>query len=181
MTRGKPTDRSQELEFRAEYLRSGNIRASARKTGLNEKTAQDIATKLNAEPAFRQERAAMYARTVPDVEAMLREALEAVHARILEPDLTAKELAGLVKSLGLKSFSYQNPKPQYLRGLVDGLKTLNAARKDKADEGKPTTVVVKVSPTREAAERLDETGKDGTDETDGGNGDDGGKGKPGED
>jgi hypothetical protein len=156
MTRGKPTDLETELKFRELYLKSGNISECARQVGLPVTTAHAMAGRAHADPEFVQKRKDMYARVVPDVEGMLREALEAVQARILEPDLTAKELAGLVKSLGLKSFSYQNPKPQYLRGLVDGLKTLNAARKDKADEGKPTTVVVKVSPTQEAAERIDE-------------------------
>jgi phage terminase small subunit len=131
-------------EFRAHYLLSGVASQSARAVGIAERTGQEWAAELVKEPAFAAERADQRARVLPEFEARLLRAADKVLERVESPDLAPKELAAIAVEHGLKSFSYQNPKPQYFKGLVDTYKAIGANRKTDelgAGTGGPAVVI----------------------------------------
>lgn len=134
MARGRRTDAETEAAFRAEYMRTGNILRAAEATGIPERTGWDLAARANKDPDFTNARREMYARALPDYEAMLRDVAETVHGRILEPDRTPEELADIAVKAGLKSFSYSNPKPAYIQALVAQFKALQGARRLDAEK-----------------------------------------------
>lgn len=132
MPNGVPTPENKRQEFAAKYLELRSARAAARAVGLPERTGIDIAQQLDADPEFARIRSQQRARVLADVEARLLDLAETIHERIESPDLTPEQLAELAVRNGLKSFSYQNPKPQYLKGLVDFYKAVAAQRKGEA-------------------------------------------------
>jgi phage terminase small subunit len=127
MPHGVPTPDDVEVIFRTHYLRTGNIRASARQAKIPERTGQDLATRANADQEFAQARAAMYARALPDAERMLIGGLEVASDRLeAGPELTANDLAGS----GAQKITIQDPGPAYLRAIADGVKVLTVIRKN---------------------------------------------------
>jgi hypothetical protein len=63
--------------------------------------------------------------------------IEKVVPRIEADDPTPEDLARIAVEHELKSFTYQNPKPQYLKGLVDFYKAVSAQRKGEAPVAGP--------------------------------------------
>ena len=59
---GVPTPEETVAAFRADYICSGNASESARKLGLPERTGNEIATRLQADPTFAEERRVQRAR-----------------------------------------------------------------------------------------------------------------------
>jgi hypothetical protein len=132
MPNGVPTPEEKRNEFAAKYLELNSARGAARAVGLPERTGVDLARELDADPEFTRVRAEQRARVLAEVEGRLLALAATVHERIESPDLTPSQLAELAVQNGLKSFSYQNPKPQYLKGLVDFYKAVAAQRKGEA-------------------------------------------------
>lgn len=136
--RGSKTPRKTELEFRAKLLDLGVVSAAARAVKIPVNTGYELARRAEADSEYVKARNAMRDRVVPEFEHRLMRLVSKIEKRIEKPDLTPAELAGLAVENNLKSFSYQNPKPQYLRGLVDLYGKLTAARKTAPDSGAPT-------------------------------------------
>lgn len=157
--RGSRTPIAKELEFRAALLEYGFVSGAAKAVGISVQTGYDLAKRAEDDEEFVKARDAMHARVVPEVEARLLRLAGKVEERVEADDPTPQELADIAVNAGLKSFSYQNPKPQYFRGLVDLYGKIVSARK-----GPELTipmggaVVVNVSPTPNAAERIGDAG-----------------------
>lgn len=132
-----------EREFRAKLLELGVVKHAAEAVGIPTSTGYDMARRAEADPDFVKARDELRARIVPEVEARLLGLAEFIDKRIREKDPTPEELAKIAVEHELKSFSYQNPKPQYFRGLVDMYGKLVAARKtDLPSDGQPLEVTV---------------------------------------
>lgn len=123
-------------EFRAAYIQLGTISAAARKVKLPITTCWELAQRAESDPAFVEKRKAIDARHMAVVQDLVIASAEDIAARIAAPDLSPKQLAAIAVDHGLKSFSYQNPKPAYFRGLVEAHKAISArARLDAEREG----------------------------------------------
>lgn len=133
MPNGVPTPEDKRNEFAAKYLELNSARGAARAVGLPERTGIDLARECDADPEFTRIRSEQRARVLGAVEAKLLGIADKVTERIESPDLTPRELAALAVENNLKSFSYQNPKPQYLKGLVDFYKAIAAQRKGEVE------------------------------------------------
>lgn len=134
MPQGVPTPDHIEVEFRKHYLVTGNIRASARQVKLPETTGQELANRANADPEFVRARAEMYARALPDAERMLIGGIQIAADRLeAGPEVTGADLA----TSGAQKITIQDPGPQYLRAIADGVKVLTLIRKsdDKSGTG----------------------------------------------
>lgn len=146
MAQGVPTPPDVEAEFRKHYLVTGNIRAASRQVKISHSTGQDLADRANKDSAFVQARAAMYARALPDAERMLIGALEIAYDRLeAGPEFTGSDLA----QSGAQKITIQDPGPQYLRGIADGVKVLALVRKSAeatSDSDKPVQVHVHLKP-----------------------------------
>jgi hypothetical protein len=127
--RGSATSEAKVLEFRAAYIEHKNVSAAARAVGLPTSTAFDLVDEAEADPEFVRARERIRARVMPQLEDRLLDMAETIHARINSPDPTPKELAAIAVEHELKSFSYQNPKPQYFKGFVDLYKAVGGTRK----------------------------------------------------
>lgn len=155
--RGSKTPRKVELEFRAKLLEHGQVSAAARAVKIPVNTGYALARRAEADAEYVKQRDAMRARVVPEFEHRLMKLVGKIEKRVEAPDLTPAELAKLAVENDLKSFSYQNPKPQYLRGLVDLYGKLTAARKNEADRGsatlaqRPTAIEVVLTDAPEGA------------------------------
>jgi len=134
MARGSKTPDDIEARFRTHFLASGNASAAARATKIPVGTGLDLAKRALEDPAFLKAREELRALNLPEAEALMMSAMRAAHARVLTADPTPQQLAKLAVKHGLKSFSYQNPKPQYLRGIVDGFGKLTAHRRFEAEK-----------------------------------------------
>lgn len=110
-------------------LELGVIRQAAKRCKIPLGTAIALNRKLEADPTYVQDRSDLRERVLPDLEAKLIALSDRVVERIAAPDLTPKQLAGIAVDHDLKSFTYQNPKPQYLKGLVDLYKAIGGNRK----------------------------------------------------
>jgi len=126
MAHGEPTPAYKVAEFRAKYIELGTVSAAARAVGLPESTAWDLAQRAESDPEFGEARRRIYARVINVVEDNLLDTMTDVHKRIREDDRTPEELAAIAVDHGLKSFSYQNPKPQYLKAAIDFYKAIVA-------------------------------------------------------
>jgi hypothetical protein len=136
MARGSRTSATVEAKFRAKYLELGNASAAARACRIAISTGCDLAKRADEDPDFVKARETLFQEHLPEAQAMMMDALRAVHARLLVKDPSPKELAELAKKYGLKSFSYQNPKPQYFRGMTDAFgKMVSKQRLDAEKNG----------------------------------------------
>ena len=133
MARGVDTPEQKRIEFAAKYLELNSARGAARAVKLPESTGIDLARVLDADPEFVRIRSEQRARVLGAVEARLMGVLEKVIPRIEADDPTPEKLASIAVENGLKSFSYQNPKPQYLKGVVDFYKAVASQRKGEAE------------------------------------------------
>lgn len=144
--RGSRTPLKKELEFRAKLLEFGFVSGAAKACKIAVNTGYALAERAEKDADFVKARDAMRARVVPEVEARLLRIAATVEQRVTSKDLTPRELAKIAVEHKLKSFSYQNPKPQYFRGLVDLYGKMVAARKvDDPNAGRanePLEVVV---------------------------------------
>jgi hypothetical protein len=141
--RGSRTPEATKLKFRAAYIEHKNVSAAARAVGIPTSTAFDLVDEAEADPAFVEAREKIRARVMPQLEDRLLDMAATIHERIHAPDPTPKQLAAIAVDSGLKSFSYQNPKPQYFKGFVDLYKAIGGARKGEGgplDNG-PSVVV----------------------------------------
>lgn len=145
--RGSRVSEKVENAFRQKWLETGVVSHAARHVKIPVNTGYELAKRAEKDARFVKARDAMRARVVPELEARLLELAQTIHGRVNAPDLTAEGLAQLVKKHKLRSFSYQNPKPQYFRGLVDLFKAVVGTRKD--DHGAPPeagpAVVIKMT------------------------------------
>ncbi len=133
MPNGVKTPQSKRDAFAASYLELNSARGAARAVGLPERTGIDLARECDEDPAFARIRSEQRARVLGAVEARLMGVIEKVVPRIEAADPTPEQLAGIAVENGLKSFSYQNPKPQYLKGLVDFYKAVASQRRGESD------------------------------------------------
>lgn len=146
--RGSKTPRKTELEFRAKLLELGTVSAAAKAVKIPVNTGYALAERAERDKKWVKARNSMLDRVIPEFEARLNRLASKIEKRVEEDDLTPDDLAALATKNGLKSFSYQNPKPQYWRGLVDFYGKLVAARKaDPARGGagvteRPTSIEV---------------------------------------
>lgn len=132
--RGSATPADKVREFRAAYIELGTVAAAARKVGIPATTGWGLADDAEAEPEFVETRRRINARALAVVEDLVIESAQVAAERIAVPDRTPEELADIAVSRGLKSFSYQNPKPQYLKGLVDAHKSIAARTRIDAEK-----------------------------------------------
>lgn len=141
MPAGVPTPTDVEITFRTHYLRTGNIRASARQAKIPETTGQDLATRAQADPEFVQARAAMYARALPDAERMLIGGMEIAADRLeAGPESILSDIPG-----GAQKVTVQDPGPAYLRAIADGVKVLTLVRKvQEPTDALPDEVTVRI-------------------------------------
>lgn len=79
---GSRTPDEKRIEFAAEYLRTGSPRQAAKKTGINERTAYDLAAELDEDPEFTKRRAALHARVLDRAEAAVERAIDILSERI---------------------------------------------------------------------------------------------------
>lgn len=108
MAKGAKTPELTRLEFAAEYLKTLCIPVAAKKVGIPERTAYDIANKLNADPEFAALRKAQRAR-------MLEEASEASLSLIRLGQERAHECAPLETKLG----AWSDISAAYLKSVAD--------------------------------------------------------------
>lgn len=127
------TPPEKEIAFREHYLRTGNVKASARQAGVNENTGYHLARYANADPEFVEARREMWMRSLPDVERMLMTGLQIALDRLEQGPIKLSELA----DAGAAKVSVQDPCPQYLKAIVDGFKALTLNRKIDVDHAKP--------------------------------------------
>lgn len=154
MPHGVRTPEEQELEFRKHYLVTGNASGSARAVGLPITTGQDLATRALADPEFVRAREEMRARVLPDAERMLISGLEIAMERLATEAPTPKELAALALEYGLKSASYQDPRPAYFRGMSAAVAALTGQRRLDAEKNGEITgraVVIEISGPEDTA------------------------------
>lgn len=146
MPSGVPTPNDVEILFRTHYLRTGNIRASARQAKIPETTGQELANRAQADADFVQARAALYARALPDAERMLMTGLEVASDRL---EAGPESVASLSDS-GASKITIQDPGPAYLRAIADGTKVLAMIRKgaDVQTDAKPVEVHVHLKPEK---------------------------------
>lgn len=84
--RGEPTPESTIAEFRAHYLYSGNVSASARAVDIPIRTGHDIARKLRADSSFTKARQELRARALGDLVAMRMQIAEEAFNRFSGTD-----------------------------------------------------------------------------------------------
>lgn len=144
MTQGVPTPADVEVTFRTHYLRTGNIRASARQAKIPETTGQELANRAQADEEFVRARAEMYARALPDAERMLIGGMEVAADRLEEgPEKLVSDMGD-----GAAKITIQDAGPAYLRALADSTKVLAMIRKgsDAPGDAKPVEVHVHLKP-----------------------------------
>jgi len=129
MPRGSRIAETTRLKFRSKLLELGFVSGAARAAGIPVSSGMAIAKKFEADPKFVKEREALRARVLPELEARLLRLGEVIEKRVTLKDPTPDELAKIATRHKLKSFSYQNPKPQYFRGLVDMFGKIAASRR----------------------------------------------------
>lgn len=132
--RGSKTPANVEAEFRKHYLITGNASGSAKAVGLSPDTGASLAKRANADPEFTEARAALRARLLPDAEQMLRSGLEIALERLNETPPTPRDLAAMALEYGLKSASYQDPRPAYFRGMSSAVAALSGLRKSEGEK-----------------------------------------------
>jgi hypothetical protein len=145
MPGGVPTPPDVEIEFRKHYLVTGNIRAASRQVKISHSTGQTLAERAQMDPEFVQARAAMYARALPDAERLLIGGMEIAHDRLEQgPEVTGADRA----ASGAQKITIQDPGPQYLRAIADGVKVLTLIRKAAEPQGtdKPVEVHLHMKP-----------------------------------
>ena len=84
MPQGVPTDEATLAEFRAEYLYSGNASASGRKLDIPERTARQLAERLEAEPDFAEARRLLRTHALERLVLMRMTIAETAHSRYLD-------------------------------------------------------------------------------------------------
>lgn len=144
MAHGVPTPADVEVVFRTHYLRTGNIRASARQAKIPETTGQELANRAQADEEFVRARAEMYARALPDAERMLIGGMEIAADRLEEgPEKLVADLGE-----GAAKITIQDAGPAYLRALADSTKVLAMIRKgaDSLPSATPVEVHVHLKP-----------------------------------
>lgn len=156
MARGSRITNAKRAQFRSKYLELGNASAAARATKIAESTGRDLAREAEADPAFVEARRDLFARVLPEGVALMMGMVRTVQARVLERDLSPDQLARLARKHNLKSFSYQNPKPQYAKVVVDAVgKLLQQHKQTQPVEGPGGTgpaVVIELAPLEPDAE-----------------------------
>lgn len=135
-------------QFRDEYLVCGIPARAAKAVGIAHSTGYKFAAELWKDPDFVKTWSELRAVDLPALRQVVVETAMALQDRIQEPDLSPDQLAALAKKYGLKGFSYQNPKPQYMRGLVSAYDTLSKPR-DAAGEQIQTGPVFILNESRE--------------------------------
>lgn len=145
---GSRTTPAVERRFREELLVTGVPLRAAKKLGIGQSTAYVLAARAWKDKKFVKAWEELRALDVPTLRAMVVEAAAAVQARVMTPDLKPEQLAKIAVKHKLKSFSYQNPKPQYFRGLVQAYDSLSKPR-DENGSVLPSgpAVVVNVAPS----------------------------------
>jgi hypothetical protein len=138
---------AKEADFRMHYLASGNAAWSGRQVGIeNKRTACDWAKRARLDPDFLKARDELMERAVQDAEMMVLSAAERVWERVMAGPMDLEKLAAMGAKNGIKSFTQQDPNPQYFRGLVDAYKAIAAYRVKIAESapGAREPVTVKV-------------------------------------
>lgn len=164
---GSRTPPAVEKRFREEYLIAGVVLRAAKKVGIAHSTGNVLAGRAWKDKKFVKAWEELRAIDVPTLRALVVEAAVEVQGRVMTPDLKPEQLAKIAVKHGLKSFSYQNPKPQYFRGLVQAFDSLSKPRDENGSvlPSGPATVQIVVSATSSdeakkaaAAEPDDENG-----------------------
>lgn len=107
---GEPTDAALVEEFRAEYLYSGNAAKSGRKVGIKERTARDLAKRLQEDPSFAEDRRKLRAQHLDDLVALRMRVATKAAERFLGPAPMPEVGAGGVAI---------DKRPDYARVVID--------------------------------------------------------------
>lgn len=144
MSRGEPTSEETIAKFRAHYLYSGNVSASARAVGIATSTAFGIQRKIVADPSFAKDRQSLHAQELTDLRQMRRQVAEIAMDRF-SGELTANDKSG--DSHG--NVTIIDKRPDYGKLVLDAEKNAhNLAKIEKENDGgesKPTEVHITVS------------------------------------
>ncbi len=157
MAHGVPTPETQELEFRKHYLVTGNVAGSAKAVGLPISTGYELRNRALNDSAFVEARKRLRAKVEADAEQMAVAAMQLCMERLnVDPD---ERLAKLLAAETAK-VTFQDPGPQYAASLAKLIQAVVGVRKFEAERDgviqTPGTVTVNVSPTPQAASRIDE-------------------------
>lgn len=151
--KGSRTPAEVEAKFRRLYLKLGNASEAARRLKLPESTGSVLARRALQDKKFVEARNHLYTHGLDEVEALMLDATRAVHRRILEKPLSPEDIAKLQQEYDLKSFHFQDPRPQYYGQLVNAHRSLVARKKaaeTSSEKREPVTVTVRLeSPDNE--------------------------------
>lgn len=140
---GSRTPPELERRFQEELLACGIPKRAAAKLEIPQSTGYELAKRAWKDPEFVRAWEELRAIDVPTLRALVLEAAEEIQQRIMAPDPSPEDLAQIAVANGLKSFSYQNPKAQYFRGLVQAFEAIAKPRDElqASDSGGPAVVI----------------------------------------
>lgn len=154
MTRGSPTDLETINEFRALYLIGGSIPSAAKEVGIPERTAYEIAKRLEEDANFAEDRRRLQERALERLVSLRMRVAEVAQDRFENGSVDEQEFGDSVTVVD-KRQDYgrlvieAERNAQHLAKLEDG----------PSDRGGPVNVIV--CPTPEAAERAAVAGAKG--------------------
>ena len=142
--KGRSITDEQLAAFRAAFLQTGIPSRAATQVGISKTYGLELAKRLMEDEEFLKEREQIRALFLPIMESMMQDTFQRIIKRINRRDPTPEDLARIAVEHGLKSFSYQNPKPQYWRGAVDYFSKVSSAltAKTPAEERSGPAVVI---------------------------------------
>lgn len=146
MTRGLPTDQAKIDEFRALYLVGGSICGSAEKVGIPQRTAYDIAGRLEEDPSFARDREKLQTGALKRLVAMRMRVAEVAQDRFENGSVDEKTYG--------EDVTIVDKRPDYGRLVIEAERNaqhLSKLENGPSDRGGPVNVIV--CPTPEAAER----------------------------
>jgi hypothetical protein len=149
MARGYRIPDEKRAEFRSEFLRLGSVSQAAESTGLAIRTAWNFAQQCDRDPDFVKARARLRAGAIEATEMALADCLALAYERAHEKPLTPQELAQIAVDHGLKTFQFQDVRPQYVKAITDIHRALTNSRKKLDQDGnalrEPPTVVIQLA------------------------------------
>lgn len=158
MPQGIPTDEETLAEFRARYLYSGNASAVGRELDIPERTARKIAERLEEDPSFAEDGRRMRARALDRLVAMRMTVAEEAHRRYLSelpmPKVSSDAMVTVIDK--------RHEDGKLVLEAEKNAQHLAKFEAEKSGEIKgEREVVIRVSPTPEAAALLNESDVEG--------------------
>lgn len=144
---GVPTSEETIAKFRAHYLYSGNVSASAKAVGIPVSTAFGIQRKIVSDPSFAKDRESLHAQELTDLRQMRRQVAEIAMERFSE-DLNVSDFSG-----GEGNVTIIDKRPDYGKLVLDAEKNAHHLAKIESGGGDSNTAPTEV--------RIVVTGPDG--------------------